>query len=97
MRNLLTHPGSKTTNNGFQSLDPLPKLIRSRALVGDKVDVIGHDHEAAWKPMVPFWTIQQERREPLKDLFVIEHTDTPVDAQCYKISNRSLTVRPDRA
>lgn len=85
----------QSTNDRLQRLDPLAESLGVVTLMGDQMDMIGHDDEPTRKPMVTLRAIEEKRREPLEDVFVVEDRETALDAKCEEIGEVAFAVAPD--
>ena len=92
-------PGARAATeasyHGFQCFNPLAKGDGALALVGDEVNVVGHDDETATEPAVVFRAVQEKCRKAPKGRFIIENTIASIDTDGQQERNGSMAIRRD--
>jgi hypothetical protein len=63
--------------------------------VGDQMNMIGHDDEAASEPMVTSRAVKQEGDETLERFVVVQHPGTAFHAYRQEVGNIAIAIWPD--
>jgi hypothetical protein len=56
--------------------------------------MIGHEDEAATKPMIALRAVQQESNEALKRVLVVQHSEAILHAERKQVGNVAVAIRP---